>query len=83
MATTSKKINLKQLDEELGNKGLIGDFNDPKNKTIFAAQGSDVTEQDLETAIASHIAISIEPTVEQKLQSVGLSINDLKAALGV
>ena len=34
MITTSKKINLEQLDKELGSKGLCSDFNDPKNKII-------------------------------------------------
>jgi len=37
MAITNKKINLLQLDEELGNQGLCADFNDPQNKVIKAA----------------------------------------------
>jgi non-homologous end joining protein Ku len=83
MTTTSKEINLKQLDDELGSKGLIADFNDPKKKQIMPAEFSDVTEEDLAAAIAAHVAKSTQPTIEEKLQSVGLSINDLKAALGV
>ena len=56
MAITSKKINLTQLDQELGGKGLIADFNDPENKIITPADNSTVTEEELEAAIANHIA---------------------------
>lgn len=84
MATTSKEINLKQLDEELGGKGLIADFNDPAKKSIFPAENSTVTEAQLEAAIAVHVAAPIaEPSLDEKLATVGLSINDLKAALGL
>ena len=56
MAITSKKINLTQLDQELGGKGLIADFNDPDNKLIKAADDADYTEAQIEAAIAAHIA---------------------------
>ena len=82
MATTSKEINLKQLDEELGGQGLIADFNDSAKKVISIAEHSTVTETELEAAIGAHIAQSNEPTVTEKLASVGLSIEELKAALG-
>ena len=84
MATTSKEINLAQLDKELGGKGLNGDFNDPNKKLILPTENSDVTEQELEVAIAAHIALpKPEPTVADKLASVGLSVTDLKTALGL
>ena len=83
MAITSKEINLSQLDAELGNKGLIGDFNDSKKKLILPTENSDVTDAQLEAAIAAHVAVFVQPSVEDKLASVGLSIDDLKAALGV
>ena len=56
MAITSKKINLTQLDQELGGKGLIADFNDPENKLIKAADNADYTEAQIEAAIEAHIA---------------------------
>jgi hypothetical protein len=84
MAITSKEINLSQLDQELGKHGLVADFNDPANKVILPASNSPITEKELKDAIAAHVAIpEPEPTVEEKLASVGLSIDDLKAALGV
>ena len=84
MAITNKEINLAQLDKELGGKGLNGDFNDPNKKLILPTENSDVTEQELEVAIAAHIALpEPEPTVADKLASVGLSVTDLKTALGL
>ncbi len=56
MAITSKKINLVQLDQELGGQGLCADFNDTDKKIIIPAENSNVTEAELEDAIASHIA---------------------------
>jgi len=83
MAITSKEINLSQLDSELGNKGLVADFNDNAKKLILPSEGSDVTEAQLESAIAAHIAQSTEQTIADKLASVGLSVPDLKEALGL
>ena len=57
MAITSKEINLSQLDKELGSQGLIANFNDQENKLILPADNSNVTEAELEAAIAAHIAI--------------------------
>lgn len=89
MATTSKKINLAQLDKELGSKGLCGDFNDPDKKIIVVAENSDVTENELKTAIEQHIA---QPTSEEmrmlnrveginKLKELGFSDDQIKALL--
>ncbi len=84
MAITNKEINLAQLDKELGSKGLCADFNDPNKKVIVPAENSTVTETQLEAAIEAHIAQpQTEPTVAEKLASVGLSIDDLKEALGL
>jgi hypothetical protein len=60
MATTSKEINLSQLSRELGNKGLIANFNNPQEKLILPADGVELTEIELESAIAAHIAIDEE-----------------------
>lgn len=84
MAITNKEINLSQLDRELGSQGLIADFNDLDKKLIKPADNSTVTEAELKTAIEAHIALpDPEPTVEEKLASVGLNLGDLKTALGL
>ena len=79
---TNKKINLFQLDQELGNFGLCSDENDLAAIIIATADNSTVTQKQLEDAIELHNALPIpEQTVAEKLASVGLSIEDLKAAL--
>jgi hypothetical protein len=83
MAITSKEINLEQLDKELGSKGLVANFTDPKHKIILPAENSGLTEAELEAAIDAHIAIFKQITIEEKLASVGLNLDDLKAALGL
>jgi hypothetical protein len=89
MALTNKTINLLQLDQELGSKGLNGDFNDPKNKIIIPVAGSNVTEAELEAAIAAHIAQPTEQEIrvlnrEQgivKLKELGLTEDEITALL--
>jgi len=82
MTITSKEINLLQLDQELGSKGLIANFSDLSKKIILPAEHSDVTESQLEKAILNHVALpKSEPTLSEKLAGVGLSVEELKAAL--
>ena len=83
MAITDKEINLLQLDNETGGKGLIGNFNDADAKLILPADNNDLTEAQLEAAIAAHLANVEILSVAEKLAAVGLSIDDLKAVLSV
>lgn len=83
MAKTSKEINLAQLDYELGGHGLVADFNDQSQKVISVADNSPITEAELISAIEAHVAVFSEPTIVEKLASVGLSVDELKAALGL
>ena len=83
MAITSKEINLYQLDQELGGKGLIADLNDDKKKLILPSENSDVTEAQLEAAIANHKAFFEVPTITEKLANAGILLDDLKVALGI
>jgi hypothetical protein len=86
MAITSKEINLAQLDKELGGKGLIGDFNDQKNKVILPSEHSNVTEQELNAAIALHIAVDTKAKAQAEksalLARLGLTEDELKIILG-
>ena len=86
MAITSKQINLNQLSIELGNKGLIGDFTDPKKKLILPAEGVKLTDKELDDAIEAHIAIDeakaqaqAKAIAEGKLAALGLTTDDLRA----
>jgi len=82
MAITSKEINLTQLTNELGGKGLIANFNNPKEKVILPADGVVLSDADLEAAIAAHIAIDENKarlTAQGKLAALGLTTDDLRA----
>jgi hypothetical protein len=78
---TAKDINLVQLDKELGSYGLCIDKNDLQNKIIVTADHSLITQEQLETAILNHVAIFKVPTLAEKLALVGLSLEELRAAL--
>ena len=90
MAITSKEINLTQLDQELGGQGLCSDFNDPKKKVVVPAENSSVTEDELKTAIAAHVAQPDELQVRQlnreqglaKLKELGFTDDQIAALLG-
>jgi hypothetical protein len=89
MAITSKKINLSQLDAELGSHGLIADFNDEANKIILPADGSSVTEDQLDKAIKAHVAGPSDEEIRlankesgmAKLRELGLTTDQLNALL--
>jgi len=86
MAITSKEINLGQLDQELGGKGLIGDFNDPKKKLILPSENSDLTEAELEAGIAAHVAVDENAgrKVDRAaiLEQLGITEEQLKLLIG-
>lgn len=89
MAITSKEINLDQLDKELGSQGLCADLNDPKKKIIIPAEGSTVTEDELEAAIKAHVAQPTEQEIRvlnrqegiAKLKELGFTDEQITALL--
>ena len=85
MIKVNKEINLKQLDQELNSLGLIAKLDD--NKKIIEvglAENNDATEAQLKSAIDAHNAQpEAQPTVAEKLASVGLNLEDLREALGL
>ena len=84
MIKVNKKINLEQLDKELNGLGLIASVDDNNEVTaVGLAENNNATETDLKAAIDAHIAEFKELTVEEKLASVGLTLDDLKTALGL
>jgi hypothetical protein len=80
----TKKINLGQLDQELNGKGLNGVLDDKGVLVeVSLTEHNDATQAELKAAIDAHIAQFPEPTVQEKLALVGLSVDDLKQALGL
>lgn len=86
MAITNKEINLGQLTQELNGRGLIADFNDPNNKIIQPANGSNLTEEELEMAISKHVPVddlAIKLAQRQAiLDRLGLTEEEAKLLLG-
>lgn len=79
---TTKKINLAQLDAELNAGGLNMESKDGEH-TISAIDDK-ITDAQLKAAIDAHVAQEdAEPSIVEKLASVGVSVDDLKAALGL
>ena len=83
--TTSKDINLSQLDAELGGFGLCSNENDPAAKIVMVATESSVTQDELATAVDAHVAAPDEDTrtVDEKLAEAGLTVSELQSALGL
>ena len=82
MTTTTKEINLAQLDSELKAGGLNMDSKDGTH--TISAIDEKITDAQLQAAIDAHVAQpNPEPTLDDKLASVGLSVADLKTALGL
>ena len=83
--TTSKDINLRQLDAELGGFGLCADENDPAAKIVMPATESAVTQDELAAAVDAHVAVPDEDTrtVDEKLGQSGLTLAELSDALGL
>ena len=87
--TKPKNLNGTQLRAELNDKGIV--ITDDVDALLDNGQGSlllDILETDKDKAagvVAAHNGTTIapEPTIADKLASVGLSVTDLKAALGL
>jgi len=85
--TTSKKINIDQLGHE--SQIDMNIISEPDGTTIIE---SSADQSVLESFVEAHKADDkwinptppkAEPTIAEKLAGIGLSIDDLKAALGV
>jgi hypothetical protein len=82
MAITNKEINLAQLDQETGGKGLVADFTDSDKKLILASENNNLTDEELVIAIAAHKAIDPNAgriAAQAKLAALGLTTDDLEA----
>jgi hypothetical protein len=94
MAILSVEIDLYMLDQALGGKGLVADFNDPNNKIVLPAEGSNVTDdqivemaESLETqVIANRAAKKLEDEQKQVtraalLERLGITADEAKLLL--
>lgn len=82
--TTGAGINLAQLDTELGGHGLAMNAENDGAKVVAIADGSPVTQAELDAAVAAHTAQPEPvPTLDEKLASVGVSVAEIRSALGL
>lgn len=85
--TKPTQLNGFQLRDELRAAGVH--IEDGKNTIVTDGEKfiwlaiSKTDESAAKQVVANHIGIDKEPTLEDKLASVGLSLPDLKAALGL
>lgn len=84
MTTYTKPENLNgaELIAELAAAGVVVDkVRDNGDNTITL----ETTDKKAAAIVASHngTTVASEPTIDEKLKSVGLNLNDLKAALGI
>ena len=85
--TKPEQLNGSQLKDELRAAGVaITDDNNAVStdgeQTLWL-EIADTDKAKAQEVVANHVGIDKEPTLEDKLSSVGLSITDLKAALGL
>lgn len=71
--TPDKPINLEQLTAELGGAGLC---RDDETGEIVAAEGADVTQQQLEDAVAAHTAV-FPPSKDDRLAAIRTKVESL------
>ena len=71
--STTKAINLAQLDAETGGHGLCG-----AEGEVIACDGSPLTEEQLKTAIGKHKAV-MPPTPEEQAQNAADAIAHAKS----
>lgn len=72
-------LNGLQLANELKAAKIAVDFHAQDGQLIFDADAAQ--ESKIKAVLDAHVAIFSEPTVAEKLASVGLSLDELKAAL--
>ena len=79
--TTSKMINLMQLDKELGGYGLLSSKVEANLTLIQTEEGSPVTLVQLEAAIEAHTPPDYEAEKAALLTKLGISADEAKLLL--
>ena len=86
--TKPKNLNGAELRDELRNAGIeISDDKEAvslkENDLLLKISEADKTKAEAVVAAHNGTTVAPEPTIEDKLASVGLNLPDLKAALGL
>ena len=78
-----KSLNGAQLKDELKTQGIDVSIIEDDGQGNISFHVEKAKEGLAASIVAAHVGIDKEPTIAEKLESVGLSLNDLKAALGL
>ena len=81
--TKPEALNGKQLKSELEAQGIIVEVIEDNGVGEISFDVEKAKEGLAASIVAAHVGIDKEPTIAEKLESVGLSLDDLKAALGL
>jgi hypothetical protein len=81
--TKPQALNGKQLKDELKVQGIIVEVIEDDGQGQISFDVEKPKEGLAASIVAAHVGIDKEPTIADKLESVGVSIDDLKAALGL
>jgi hypothetical protein len=81
--TKPQALNGKQLKDELKTQGITVEVIEDDGQGQISFDVEKAKEGLAASIVAAHVGIDKEPTIVEKLESVGVSLNDLKAALGL
>lgn len=81
--TKPESLNGAQLKTELKAQGIDVLVIEDDGLGSISFEVSKAKEGLAASIVAAHVGVDKEPTIAEKLESVGLSLDDLKAALGL
>jgi hypothetical protein len=79
--TKPNSLNGAQLKSELSAQGITIEVIDDNGTGTISFDVAKAKEGLAASIVAAHVGVETQPTIADKLASVGLSIDDLKAAL--
>lgn len=79
--TKPQSLNGAQLKSELKGKGINVEVIDDLGNDLISFEVSKAKEADAEAIVSAHVGIDTVPTIAEKLASIGLDLDQLKAAL--
>ena len=81
--TKPELLNGAQLKDELKAQGIIVEVIEDNGVGEISFDVEKAKEGLAASIVAAHVGVDSVPTIAEKLESVGLSLDDLKAALGL
>ena len=80
--TKPQALNGKQLKDELKAQGITVETIEDNGIGVISFDVTKAKEDMAAEIVAAHIGVETQPTIAEKLASVGLSLEELRTALG-